>query len=88
MSLDFDKLYKRLSVFDDSYIVASDIWCEGSYAAKEASEHISGLWRLAVDLGERGKVMQRRIEHLEAVISENLEQIAQLKCDEREIDNE
>ena len=86
MKTEFDKLYARLNVFDDSYIVADEVLVHQDYSSKEAHTHILGLWRLAVDLGQRGKVMQARIEHLEAVIDEKLEELACIKCDEREID--
>ena len=86
MKTEFDKLYNSLDVYADSNIVANDVAYEDTYAGKEAEVHILGLWRLAVDLGEKGKVMQSRIAHLEAVINEKLDEIARLKCDDREID--
>lgn len=86
MNTEFDKLYKRLDVFHDSNIVADDLLHEDEYSCKEGHTHILGLWRLAVELGERGKVMQARIKHLEGVIDDKVDEIACLKCDDREID--
>lgn len=86
MKTQFDELYERLGVFDDSNIVADDLLYDDEYAAKEGHTHILGLWRLAVELGERGKVMQARIEQLEGVIDDKIEEITRLKCDDREID--
>ena len=86
MNTEFDKLYERLDVFHDSNIVADELLYDDEYAAKEGHMHILGLWRLAVELGERGKVMQARIEQLEGVIDDKVDEITRLKCDDREID--